>query len=1082
MKNQMKKLRSGLRRRQIKRIFAVLLCLCMLVPMLQLTATEVSAADYGSTAYKYAPGPGEGGTFVFFANISNNLEKSDPADRLLTADTIIPSNTKGTTTTEFSKDENYSTNGIIWGNDTNLADYRFIITKIGDTIQGPYTIMQEKSGKYLDVTQSYQITKQKGSTVQYMRYGNPTYFDGEVFPTLAYVCLSDNHRTWYWDETTGSFFTYYSSDVAGSGSRVTAAGGISEVFAEVTASEVNLVNWGNFRAYANNSDVIGYQSFDNFKGHFSANYKLPLVAVNSGNEKHPDYFNNMAEVLHNPLYYLHDMFPSVGSGCASLSVLNGNWDIYYGTYASAEQKPLKLYREVPLCRLTVNNGSGGGIYPEGTTVRISAANPTADGHFNKWEIVSGEGDIGVEQWPSTSITLSSDVEIEAVYSPHTMQPDDGDCLTEEKCTICGYVAIPKQEAHNLGKYTNPSDGKHTAHCVNTGCTYTETQDCTSDDTATCKTRKVCDVCGASFGELDPDNHEGTASWQQTKTTHKKAYDCCGAVVVPEEEHAWENGECTVCGYSCSHEGGEESYFQKPVCDICGDEYGELLIDSTVPTGEIKVSDNIWKTLLNKITFGKFFKETQQVEITASDDSYEHTGYTDKYKAKVEYYLHNGDTALTKDELDEITFTPYEGSFNIAQDNQYVIYAKITDHAGNITYISSDGIVFDTVKPVIKGITDGKTYCEAQVFTIEETNLDSVLINGAVATADNTGNYVLTAENKEYTITVTDKAGNSTLCTVTVNNGHDWNDTTYAWSDDGTSCTATRTCKNDPSHTETATGTITSKQTKAPTCTEKGETTYTATFEADWAMTQTRVLADIPATDHSYGKPVWSWSEDGKTCTATFTCQNDSSHVEQPEVDVTSEVTVPATCTDDGTTTYTAIVEFNGQTYTDTKDVADIPATGHSYGKPVWNWSEDGKTCTATFTCEKDETHKESPEVTVTSEVKTPATCTEKGVTTYTATVEFNGQTYTDTKDVADIPAIGHSYEDGKCTVCGAADPNYKPTESGNENPDSSETDNNTQSPQTGDNSNMMLWIALLFVSGAGLFGTTAYNRKKKYIK
>ena len=985
MKNQMKKLRSGLRRRQIKRIFAVLLCLCMLVPMLQLTATEVSAADYGSTAYKFAPRPGEGGTFVFFANISNNLEKSDPADRLLTADTIIQSNTKGTTTTEFSKDENYSTNGIIWGNDTNLADYRFIITNIGDTVRGPYTIMQEKSGEYLDVTQSYQITKQKGSTAQYMRYGNPTYFDGEVFPTLAYVCLSDNRRAWYWDETTGSFYTYYSSDVAGSGSRVTAAGGISEVFAEVTASEVNLVNWGNFHAYANNSDVIGYQSFDNFKGHFSANYKLPLVAVNSGNEKHPDYFNNMAEVLHNPLYYLHDMFPSVGSGCASLSVLNGNWDIY-STYA--EQKPLKLYREVPLCRLTVNNGSGGGIYPEGTTVRISAKYSTADGHFNKWEIVSGEGDIGVEQWSETSITLSSDVEIEAVYSPHTMQPDDGDCLTEEKCTICGYVAIPKQEAHNLGKYTNPSDGKHTAHCVNTGCTYTETQDCTSDDTATCKTRKVCDVCGASFGELDPDNHEGTASWQQTKTTHKKAYDCCGAVVVPEEEHAWENGECTVCGYSCSHEGGEESYFQKPVCDICGDEYGELLIDSTVPTGEIKVSDNIWKTLLNKITFGKFFKETQQVEITASDDSYEHKGYTDKYKAKVEYYLHNGDTALTKDELDEITFTPYEGSFNIAQDNQYVIYAKITDHAGNITYISSDGIVFDTVKPVIKGITDGKTYCEAQVFTVEETNLQSVLINGAVAAADDTGTYVLTAENKEYTITVTDKAGNSTLCTVTVNNGHDWNDTTYAWSDDGTSCTATRTCKNDPSHTETATGTITSKQTKAPTCTEKGETTYTATFEADWAMTQTRVLADIPAI-------------------------------------------------------------------------------GHSYGKPVWNWSEDGKTCTATFTCEKDETHKESPEVTVTSEVKTPATCTEKGVTTYTATVEFNGQTYTDTKDVADIPAIGHSYESGKCTVCGAADPDYKP---------------DTTSPQTGDSSNMTLWIALLFVSGAGLFGTTAYNRKKKYIK
>ena len=121
-------------------------------------------------------------------------------------------------------------------------------------------------------------------------------------------------------------------------------------------------------------------------------------------------------------------------------------------------------------------------------------------------------------------------------------------------------------------------------------------------------------------------------------------------------------------------------------------------------------------------------------------------------------------------------------------------------------------------------------------------------------------------------------------------------------------------------------------------------------------------------------------------------------------------------------------------------------------------------------------------MTVTSEVKTPATCTETGVTTYTATVEFNGQTYTDTKDVADIPAIGHSYEDGKCTVCGAADPDYKPTESGNENSDSSETDNNTQSPQTGDNSNIALWIAVMLAAGTALTGTVLYSRKRKYSK
>lgn len=98
---------------------------------------------------------------------------------------------------------------------------------------------------------------------------------------------------------------------------------------------------------------------------------------------------------------------------------------------------------------------------------------------------------------------------------------------------------------------------------------------------------------------------------------------------------------------------------------------------------------------------------------------------------------------------------------------------------------------------------------------------------------------------------------------------------------------------------------------------------------------------------------------------------------------------------------------------------------HTWGNPVWNWSDDGKTCTVTFTCQNDETHKETPAVTVTSAVKSSATCTETGVTTYTATVEFNGKTYTDTKDVADIPATGHSYENGKCTVCGGIDPAFK---------------------------------------------------------
>ena len=220
-----------------------------------------------------------------------------------------------------------------------------------------------------------------------------------------------------------------------------------------------------------------------------------------------------------------------------------------------------------------------------------------------------------------------------------------------------------------------------------------------------------------------------------------------------------------------------------------------------------------------------------------------------------------------------------------------------------------------------------------------------------------------------------------------------------------------------------------------------------------------------------------WHEcTAESCPVTDNSQKDgyAAHTYDQKVVSDNYKASDATCTEPARYYYSCICGAKG---TETFDDGD--ATGHSYEEPVWNWSEDGKTCTVTFTCANDETHKESPKVTVTSKIKTPATCTENGVTTYTATVEFNGETYTAKKDVADIPAIGHSYEDGKCTVCGAADPNYKPTESDNGNSDSSAT-GETTSPETGDNSNVMLWIAVMLAAGTALTGTVLYSRKRKY--
>ncbi len=183
-------------------------------------------------------------------------------------------------------------------------------------------------------------------------------------------------------------------------------------------------------------------------------------------------------------------------------------------------------------------------------------------------------------------------------------------------------------------------------------------------------------------------------------------------------------------------------------------------DSEKPTGEIKINENSWKAFLNNITFGLFFKDTQTVTITAADNSGE--------TVTVEYLL--SDKELTKAELDGMTFTVYTAPFGIDPDNEYIIYVRLTDNAGNTDYICSDGIVLDGTSPVITGIEDGKTYCEAQTVTITEKYVDTVTVNGTAVTLDTTGSFTLAPADGEQKIVVTDKAGNTAEMTVTVNDG------------------------------------------------------------------------------------------------------------------------------------------------------------------------------------------------------------------------------------------------------------------------------------------------------------------------
>ena len=183
-------------------------------------------------------------------------------------------------------------------------------------------------------------------------------------------------------------------------------------------------------------------------------------------------------------------------------------------------------------------------------------------------------------------------------------------------------------------------------------------------------------------------------------------------------------------------------------------------DIEKPTGEIIIGTNKWSEFLNELTYGLFFKDTQTVTINASDNS----GIV-----FVSYLVTDQD--LSEAELKSLVYRAYEEPFRIEPNGEYIVYVMLVDASLNITYLRSDRITLDNVLPVISGIEDGKTYCEAQTVTINEKYIDTVTVNGTAVTLDENGSFVLSSSNGKQKIVVTDKAGNTAEMTVTVNDGH-----------------------------------------------------------------------------------------------------------------------------------------------------------------------------------------------------------------------------------------------------------------------------------------------------------------------
>lgn len=203
-------------------------------------------------------------------------------------------------------------------------------------------------------------------------------------------------------------------------------------------------------------------------------------------------------------------------------------------------------------------------------------------------------------------------------------------------------------------------------------------------------------------------------------------------------------------------------------------------DIEKPTGEIIIGTDKWQEFLNKLTFGLFFKDAQEVTINAADNS---------GTVFISYLVTDQD--LSEAELRSLVFSGYEEPFRIEPNGEYIVYVMLVDASLNITYLRSDRLTLDNVQPVISGVENGKTYCGARTVTITEKYIDTVTVNGTTVKLDESDSFRLAPANGGQKIIVADKAGNTTEMTVTVNDGHTYGE--WASNGDGTH---TRKCTVD----------------------------------------------------------------------------------------------------------------------------------------------------------------------------------------------------------------------------------------------------------------------------------------------
>ena len=366
-----------------------------------------------------------------------------------------------------------------------------------------------------------------------------------------------------------------------------------------------------------------------------------------------------------------------------------------------------------------------------------------------------------------------------------------------------------------------------------------------------------------------------------------------------------------------------------------------------------------------------------------------------------------------------------------KDSEHVesVTAKVTISSASATCTGSGRITY-----LAKAELDGKTYSDSEVvqsgalghdWTVSEwiwSNDHTSVTAKFVCSRDPSHTREVTeteivinedpatclADGKtEYSVEIAFD-GNTYSDTAVVTlpaTGHNWSAPEWTWNGDYSEATATFTCLNDPSHTETVNAVVSILSSSA-TCTEPGNTEYKAELSFNGNVYADSRSVSGEALGHNWTVSEWIWSEDYTSVRAKFVCARDNSHTHElteTEIVVNED---PATCEKEGKTEYSVEIAFDGNTYSDTA-VVTLPATGHNWSAPEWTWSEDSSEATATFTCLNDPSHTETLAAEVTL-VDTTATCTAPGETGFMAKVTFNGKDHTDKQTVIN-EALGHDW-------------------------------------------------------------------------